>query len=332
MEFKEAKLDELRFLWSRCTPVSPSSWQLLACLNYTLLEDFSSEFGTWKVYVRNQPFLFSKLGNYKESFSLFFAIFTSFQDSRQFSVCGEYENIETLKTNLLFLSQFLCSSTKRSCFYIPTVLTMENSQDYGYIRGLIIGIFLMSADLAYSSLFKLRSGVLTTFLEYTKLVYAGTPGFAIVVGMAAVGSYFGALFIALPIAAGSFYRWKAKTLQAKLIERFPLELLEYDFGTNAEQRLEEQHDMIIENLRKEAMFQDIGGKWKSLSKQDFEEIYTTVKEIFLFPDSFLDLLERMIRSVPDFDLRKFLRTYLLYAKKKPEVVLRFFDSSSTSIK
>ncbi len=159
--------------------------------------------------------------NSKQDIIQFFAILNSRLSDKKFVVSGLSEDLDHTVECLKYISSRIISGTSgdtsRRFFRFSNGLTIENAQDYGYIRGLLTGIVLMLIDTIPWHIGSFRpQGVLSTFLEYTRIVYYGTPGFAIVVGMAAIGIYFTILFILIPIMVGNLFVMKAKRLNGIL--------------------------------------------------------------------------------------------------------------------
>ncbi|HOK80745.1 MAG TPA: hypothetical protein PK303_07195 [bacterium] len=257
---------------------------------------------------------------------MFFSIFTSKSGEKKFPVSGICDNLDEIITALKYLSSFLFTDGTRR--FLFRKLTIENAQDYGYIRGLIAGIILMLIDTIPWRIGNFRpQGVLSTFLEYTRIVYYGTPGFAIVVGMAAIGIYFTVLFILLPILAGNFYLYKARRRQQSQILLMPECLVDFEYGKDAESSLSEQHIALIDSLKRDEIYKKVSRLWHNFKKEDFYELYEIFRGGFLTPEVLYNLLKKITRNCPDFDFKQFLEIMIDVMKRDTEVVIKVSDKN-----
>lgn len=298
--------------------VSPETYQLLAPLNYSHETDMTSPEGVWEIYTKKN-FLFPYFQKVtKISVNKFVAILKGRKPS---IVYGSYENLEEVQKNLAMATLRFISPPKRF-FGIPLVLTQENAQDYGYIRGLLFGFILMAIDIGYSWIFKLRDGFFTGFIEYIKKVHDGNPNLAISIGIAGTGLYFSVLLIFIPILYGNICIALAKIKQRKLLRRLSAVLFEYDYGVQAEKSLQEEYTTIIEEHKKEAIYQQMQKLWETLEKEDFEFLYQRLQEGFVSPKSIYDFLAHLSKSSPLIDLKRFLETMLKFEKASLEIEIK----------
>jgi hypothetical protein len=300
--------------------VNEKTYQLLGWLGFNKEDIIETKSGKWEIYTKRNfvfPYFFS---DFNPPINKFCAIF---KNKKELIVYGTFEKIEEIKEHLIQLTEiFLKKEKKILC--IPLVLTEENAQDYGYIRGLILGFSLIIIDFLYSFIFKLKSGIITGFIDYVKVIYYGTPGFGLFVGITGTGLYFIFLLIILPILFGIYYKKKATVDIIKKIKLFIQEIKPYgyEFGIDGEKTLEDEFTLIIEEKKKEQIYNEIK-KFVNLNKNEFELIYERIKNGFLKPGEFLNFLNEYKEILGDFPLEKFLQIITKYQEAKIETEIKF---------
>jgi len=301
--------------------ISAETYQLIGWLGYKKENEFYLKKGKWEIYTKREFTFPYFISTYSSPVNKFVAIYTSGGIST--IVYGSFENIEDLKKNLEKVVKTFFPE-KRKFLFIPLTLTEENAQDYGYIRGLILGLFLLGIDIVYSWIFKLKEGILTGFIEYIKRVYDGNPALGIQIGIFGTGLYFGFLLIFIPILLGNIYVKKEEKLRKLKFINLPDEIKEYEFGIKAEQSLREEFEMIVEEKRKEKIYQEIS-KTTSISKQDFDNLYFELTQGFLSPESLLNFINNYNEKVKDLPMEKFLEVISKYKKAPIESEIKIQD-------
>jgi len=323
---KKAIFQSVSLKWKAFDRLDENNLINLTRLGYKKHHEFDVPEGVWQVFCLEKKIEEDILSQKKEEIVLFFAIFISKLHERKFPVSGICDNPDEVITGLKYLSSFVFTDNDRK--FLSSKLTIENAQDYGYIRGLIAGIILMLIDIIPWHIGNFRpQGVLSTFLEYTRIVYYGTPGFAIVVGMAAIGIYFTVLFILLPILAGNFFLFKARKKQQKQISIMPECLADFEYGKDAESSLNEQHLSRVNNLKRDEIYRRVSTLWQNFKREDFYELYDIFRDGLLAPEVIYNLLEKITRNCPDFDFKKFLKIMIDIMKRDTEVVIKVSDKS-----
>jgi hypothetical protein len=299
---------------------------VLPQLGYREVRSVETEYGHWQIFARTKLLTAEQMQHIE--IQMFFAVYRHRTSGRVFPVAGEFSDINALISNLISISSNLLKEQSPSSFLrIPLSLSEENAQDYGYVRGLILGILLMGMDLLFSIWFRIRPfGVITSILEYTRLVYFGTPGFGIFFGMVAIGIYFTVLFIALPILFGSFYRWKASRIRRFEESKVPDEALIYDYGAGAVTFIDDQYKVLVDDVRKNAMYQEVSSRWPLLDRESFENLYNQLCGGFCTPESLLEALNNIEQCSKDFRLSEFLGIMVAMLKRTPRVNLSISDS------
>lgn len=269
--------------------ISPRSYQLLGYLGYNKETEFETSHGSWTVYVKKEfSFPYFNAG-FSSPVNKFAAVYKG--KSKNMLVYGSFEaqNTDEIKKNLFILTGTMLAPVEKF-LGIPTTLTEENAQDYGYIRGVILGIVLIISDFVYSWTFKLNEGILTGFIEYIKRVYDGNPALGNSIGFAWTGMYFGLPLILMPILYGNFCVRRAARARQKKLQRIERLLAGYEFGINAENSLEEELATIIEEKKKAVIYDEIMKISKNLNREDFETFYIRIQEGFLSPDALLNFI------------------------------------------
>ncbi|MCM8763828.1 MAG: hypothetical protein NC830_00450 [Candidatus Omnitrophica bacterium] len=297
-------------------------WITLTKLGYKKHSEINLSNGSWQIFQREKTPDLGTNFNQKEKIQFFFAVWDPIFLTRKFSISGICGNIEELATELKFVASML-SESQRGIFRLPKKLNVENAQDYGYIRGLVCGFILMLIDVLPWHIGSFRpQGIMSTFLEYTRIVYYGTPGFAIVVGMAAIGIYFTVLFIILPIIVANLYLLKARKIERKLVSSLPDALVEYEYGRDAETFLDQQLQLQIENIKKEEIYKRAVSIWKNIKKEDFYELYEILSGGLISAESLYDALKRITHMCPDFNFKEYLRIIIDTVKRDTDVILK----------
>jgi len=271
--------------------INPRSYQLLGYLGYNKESVFDTPYGNWTVYVKkNFSFPYFNAG-FSSPVNKFAAVYRG--TGKNMFAYGSFEkDLEEIKQNLLVLSRLMLYPVQKF-LGIPRTLTEENAQDYGYIRGVIFGILLIMGDFVYSWTFKLQEGILTGFIEYIKRVYDGNPSLGNFIGIAWTGMYFGFPLILMPILYGNFCVKRAEKSRQKKLKRIEQMFSGYEFGINAENALDEEFTTIIEEKRKQSIYNEISAKTQKLSKEDFETFYIRIQQGFLSPEALHDFVTEL---------------------------------------
>jgi len=294
--------------------VGSETYQLLGWLGYKREDAFEFENGKWEIYTKRNFIFPYFVTNYSSPVNKFVAIYLSKENS--IIVYGSFENIQKLKENLEIVTKTFFP-VKKKLFFIPLTLVEENAQDYGYIRGVLLGIALFFIDTLYSWIFKLRYGIFTGFIDFIKNVYYGEPALAMGIGVLGTGLYFGFLLIFIPILLGNIYVKKEKKLREIKIKNLPDEIKEYEFGVKAERALKEEFEMIIEEKKKEKMYCEIN-KLSSISKTDFETLYFELNQGFLSAEGLLNFVNIYKDKLQNLPIEKFLEIISEYKKASIE--------------
>jgi hypothetical protein len=96
----------------------------------------------------------------------------------------------------------------------------------------------------------------------------------------------------------------------------------YEFGIDGEKTLEDEFTLIIEEKKKEQIYNEIK-KFVNLNKNEFELIYERIKNGFLKPSEFLNFLNEYKEILGDFPLEKFLQIITKYQEAKIETEIKF---------
>ncbi len=294
--------------------IKSHSYQLLGYLGYNMESEFDACAGRWNVYTkRNFSFPYFNSG-FSSPVSKFAAVYRS--AGKNMFVYGSFdaENPEEIQRNLMMLTRTMLIPVQKF-LGIPRTLTEENARDYGYMRGIILGILLIILDFVYSWTFKLQEGILTGFIEYIKRVYDGNPSLGNFIGFAWTGMYFGLPLIAMPIIYGNICVARAEKFRQKKLKKMEDTFSGYEFGVNAEKALEEEFTTIVEEKRKEVIYSEIIKINDRLSKEDFETLYREVREGFLSPDSLLNFMAELKELAgEELTFEKFLEIIAKYQK------------------
>ncbi|MCM8768281.1 MAG: hypothetical protein NC911_01145 [Candidatus Omnitrophica bacterium] len=305
--------------------VNEETYRLLSALSYHLETTLETAFGRWEIFTKHQFVFPYFIQNITTPVDRFVAIF---KGNSEFITSGSYDSLETVKANLQRLTEIFFPP-KRRWLGIPLELTPENAQDYGYLRGLIFGCLLIGLDVSYSWFFKLKTGLLTGIIDFIRLVYEGNVGLAIGVGIALTGFYFGVLLIAVPIIYGQICVQRASRRENERLETQG-ELLEYEFGRQAEQSLAEEFNTILEEKRKEEIYQELRRDWPELDRAEFQDLYQRLVNGFVSPEDLEVFLKDFNRVVPSGRLEYFLQTVVKFRKASPvlEITLKPSENSS----
>lgn len=301
--------------------VSPKTYQLLGWLGYTQEEEFRTGKGIWTIFTKREFTFPYFVSDYSSPVNRFVAIYSDNGNST--IVYGSFETMDKLKENLELIVKTFFPERKKFLF-IPLTLTEENAQDYGYIRGLIFGISLLSIDIVYSWHFKLREGILTGFIEYIKRVYDGNPALGIQIGILGTGLYFGFLLIFIPILMGNIYVKKEEKQRKKMYKNLPDEIKEFEFGVHAEQMLKEEFEMIVEEKRKEKIYQELI-TLTDIEKNDFDNLYFRINQGFLSSEGLLEFIKNYKEKVKDLPIEKFLEIVSKYKKAPIESEIKIHE-------
>lgn len=314
--------------WKEFDHFDENNWINLAKLGYEKYSEFNLNSGRWQIFLLKKKSEI-EMRDQSHSIQFFFAIFFSKTSGKQFPISGIIENVEDLISGLRIVSSLVFTEDlqgSKKLFRFPRILNTENAQDYGYVRGLAVGIVLMFLDIIPWNIGNFRpSGILTTFLDYTRIVYYGTPGFAIIVGMAAIGIYFTVLFILIPIIFGNFCVFKARKIQSRRVENLPEFLFDCEFGKDAESSLNDQYHNRIENIKKEETYRKALSCWNNFKKEDFYELYKILKDGFCTAENLYDILCRITKLCPDFDIKKFLEIMRDVSRRSMQIVIKISD-------
>ena len=300
--------------------INEKTYQLLGWLGFNKEEILETKSGKWEIYTKRNFVFPHFISNFNPPINKFCAIF---KNKRELVVYGSFEKIEEIKSHLLKITEIFFKKEKKFCG-IPLILTEENAQDYGYLRGLILGFFLIIVDFLYSFIFKLKNGIITGFIDYVKIIYFGTPGFGLFVGITGTGLYFIFLLIILPILFGIYYKRKTTKDILKKIKLLIQEIKPYgyEFGIEGEKALEDEFALIIEEKKKQQIYNEIK-KFIDLNKNEFEFIYERIKNGFLKPADFLNFLNEIKGILKDFPLEKFLQIVIKYDEARIETEIKF---------
>lgn len=263
--------------------ISSRTYQLMGYLGYNKEAEIETPYGTWTLYTK-RDFSFPY---FNMQFSLpvnrFVAIYKG--SEKNMIVYGSFEkDIEEIRNRLLILTETMLAPVKKF-LGIPITLTEENAQDYGYIRGVIFGILLILADFIYSWTFTLREGVLTGFIEYIKPVYDGNPSLGNFIGLIWTGMYFGIPLILFPIIYGNICVKRAVRKRIQQMKKIQEISTGYEFGLKAEQALEEEFATIIDEKRKQAIYEELTKITDKLDRDGFETLYTGIRSGFISPEA-----------------------------------------------
>ncbi len=300
--------------------INEKTYQLLGWLGFNKEEILETNSGKWEIYTKRNFIFPYFMTNFNPPINKFCAIF---KNKKDLIVYGSFEQIEEIKKHLLQITEIFFKKEKK-LLGIPFVLTEENAQDYGYIRGLILGFSLIIIDFLYSFLFKLKNGIITGFIDYVKIIYYGTPGFGLFVGITGTGLYFIFLLIVIPILFGIYFKKKATRDIFKKIKHFVQEIKPYgyEFGIDGEKTIEDEFTLIIEEKKKEQIYNEIK-KFIDLDKSEFELIYEKVKNGFLKVGDFLNFLNDYKRILKNFPLEKFLQIIVKYEEAQIVTEIKF---------
>lgn len=294
--------------------INPRTYQLLGYLGYNRETDIETPYGIWTLYTKKN-FLFPYFSaEFTIPVNKFLGLYKG--KGKDMVVYGSFEDsIDEIKEKLLLITKTMLLPVHKF-LGIPTTLTEENAQDYGYIRGVIFGIMLILADFVYSWTFALREGIFTSFLEYIKKVYDGsTLGITNFVGITWTGMYFGIPLILMPIIYGHICVKIAEKKRIRQMKKLEEIASGYEFGIKAEQVLEEEFTTIVEEKRKQAIYEEISKITDKLSRENFEALYMKIREGFISPemiDEFIkDFKEITENSIP---FEKFVEIVARYQK------------------
>ncbi len=295
--------------------ISPRTYQLMGYLGYNKEDEFENPHGRWAVYTK-KDFSFPYFNTeYSSPVNKFVAVYKGANGKNMF-VYGSFEAQDTggTKKNLLTFTNTMLAPVEKF-LGIPVTLTEENARDYGYIRGVILGIVLIIADFVYSWTFKLNEGILTGFIEYIKRVYDGNPALGNAIGIAWTGMYFGLPLILMPILYGNVCVRRAAQAMQKKLKRIEPILTGYEFGVNAENALEEELATIIDEKKKAVIYDEMLKTDAKLGKEDFETLYRQIQEGFLSPDALRDFIDDVKKLAGDkLPFEKFVEIIARYHK------------------
>lgn len=334
METKKAEIfQKIKLRWKEFETFEHDVHITLTKIGYQKYSELKLDSGTWQIFLLEKKSKTEFFPDQAGRIILIFAIWYSKFSDRKFFVSGMCEDFEKIINGLKYISNSILANELddgRKGFRFSKNLTLENAQDYGYIRGLMAGIALMLIDILPWHIGTFRpQGILSTFLDYTRIVYFGTPGFAIVVGMAAIGVYFTVLFILIPILTGRFFMVKARKIEQLKISSMPEVLFDCEFGRDAEAFLNEQYRMMVENVKMEEVYKRISSKWKNVRKEDFYELYEIFRGGLITAESLYEVLQKINRSCPEFNFSECLRIMTDIMKRDTEVVLKVSDKQGT---
>ncbi|MCM8820594.1 MAG: hypothetical protein NC932_01395 [Candidatus Omnitrophica bacterium] len=297
--------------------ISPRTYQLLGYLGYNKEREIEATYGTWTIYTkRNFSFPYFNI-QVSIPVNRFVAIYKN--NNRNMVVYGSFEkDTDEIEKRLMVLTDIMLSPVKKF-LGIPTTLTEENAQDYGYIRGVIFGIVLILADFVYSWTFALREGVFTSFIEYIKKVYEGSSaGITNFVGITWTGMYFGIPLILMPIIYGHICVRLAKRKRIKQMKKIEEIASSYEFGIKAEQALEEEFTTIVEEKRKQAIYEEISKITDKLDRDGFETLYTNIRSGFISPEAIDEFIKEFKELVGEgISFEKFVEIVVKYQKAEP---------------
>lgn len=327
---KSEIFQKIKLKWKEYYHLDDDILPLLTKIGYQKYSNIELSEGKWQIFLHKKELDTSISLNKKPGITHFFAIWSAKIQDKKFVVSGMCENPDNIICDLKYITSRILANDRFAInkpFRFSRVLTVENAQDYGYIRGLLMGIILMLVDILpwHVGSFTPLS-VLGTFLDYTRIVYYGTPGFAIVVGMAAIGIYFTVLFILLPIISGNLFMIKARRIEKNIILSMPDTLSEYDYGKDAELFLNDQYRLLVENIKREDVYKKIVSLWKNIRKEDFLDLYEFFRGGFITAESLYDILKKITDTCPDFNFSECLRIMVDVMKRNTEVTLRVSET------
>ncbi|MCM8764578.1 MAG: hypothetical protein NC830_04370 [Candidatus Omnitrophica bacterium] len=321
---KEEILQRIKLKWKEYT-FDDRIWITLTKLGYQKHSEIDLSNGTWQLFKKVKTPDLGTHANRKQKIMFFVAVWKPMSSNEKFPISGMCENIDDMISGLKLISSIL-SEDQYGLFRLRKKLNVQNAQDYGYIRGLLCGLILMFIDILPWHIGAFRpQGIMSTFLEYTRIVYYGTPGFAIVVGMAAIGIYFTVLFIILPIIAANLYLIKAKRIEYNLVSLLPDILAECEYGEEVEIFLDQQLKSQIDNIKREETYRRVVAIWKNMKREDFYELYEIFRGGLITAESLYDVLKRITHICPDFNLKEYLRMMIDTEKRDTEVILKVSD-------
>lgn len=300
--------------------INPNILQSLILLGFSKKEIINKNGISIEIYTR-ENFVFPYfISEFSTPSNMLCAIF---RDKKEFIVYGSYENLNKAKEILIEFSQIFHIREKKK-FGIPLTLTEENAQDYGYIRGLIVGVFLMLSDFLYSFFFKLKTGIITGFIDYVKVIYHGTPGFGLFVGITGTGLYFIFLLILIPILFGTYYKKVGVKKIYRKVEKILNRLfnLDFDYGIDAERAIQDELELLIEEKRKLCIYNEIVKEIK-IEKEDFLTVYEKIKSGFFKLQDFLEFLILYEKKFNHFPLLKLLKIILKYENARISSDIKF---------
>lgn len=297
--------------------IKPRTYQLLGYLGYNKETEIEAPYGKWDIYTKRNfsfPYFNTPVGL---PVNRFVALYKG-TENKSMLVYGSFEKeIDEIKNVLMVLSETVLAPVKKF-LGIPTTLTEENAQDYGYIRGVIFGITLILADFVYSWTFALREGILTSFIEYIKKVHEGNPSITNVIGIMWTGMYFGIPLILVPIIYGNICMGIARRRRVKMVQKIEEISGGYEFGINAEKALEEEFATIIEEKRKQVIFEEIRKTAKNLDKDGFETLYTNIRAGFISPEALNEFIKEFKELTGgEISLEEFVEIVAKYQKAGP---------------
>ncbi|MCX7706306.1 MAG: hypothetical protein N2115_08660 [bacterium] len=320
---------KIRLRWLDYEKFDDNIFIILTKLGYQKNVEVNVPDGTWQIFCMEKETGIGVCSDKESNIFMFFAIWSPRMFNKKFVVSGMYEDLDRTIESLKFISSKILPETtdvSKKVFRFPNKLTVENALDYGYVRGLLVGIILMVIDITPWHIGNFRpQGILSMFLEYTRIVYYGTPGFAIVVGMAAIGIYFTVLFILLPIMIGNLFVRKAKRIERNIIYSMPEDLSEYDYGKDAEGALNDHYRQSIEKVKKEEIYKRITSIWKNIKKDDFQDLYEIFRGGLISVELLYNVLKRITETSPNFNLMEYLAIMIDVMRRNTKVVLKVSD-------
>ncbi len=296
------------------------TYQILGYLGFMKEDILKTDVGFWEIYTKKNFIFPHFLSEFNPPINKFCAIF---KNSKEFIIYGTFEKLDEVKENLIQIAKTFFNKEKR-IFGIPLTLTEENAQDYGYIRGLTLGFLLLIFDFSYPFIFKFKSGFIMGFIEYVKIIYYGTPGFGIFIGITGTGLYFIFLFILIPILFGWLYKKLATKRNLKILNFFiqNISSYNYEFGVDAEKTIEDEFSLIIEENKKQQIYNELKN-YVNIEKKDFEEIYEKLKTGFLNINELNKFFQEYEKVLKNFPFKKFLDIVLKYETAKYFTEIKF---------
>jgi hypothetical protein len=303
------KLESIKYFGE----IQTKTYQLLGYLGYNKEEEISFQPGKWIIYTKRNftfPYFYSE---YKTPVNKFVAIYAG--NNKNTVVYGSFqENLREIKNALKEITEKFFAHPKK-LFRIPLTLNEENAQDYGYARGLILGLFLLIADIGFSWIFKLKSGIFIGLVDFIGLVYYMNPSLAVGIGLTGTGLYFGFLLVFIPILYGNICVKRAEKLLKRKLKTLSPEILNYEFGIHAEQSLEEELSIIIEEKKKEKIYEEFKKISPKIKKDTFEKLYRDINHGFFSPES-LQIFLKEYQQYTDKPLENFLEIVNKYQKAR----------------